>query len=92
MDKKDKHTPTVNVAKLKNQLSRYLSLTKKGHEIIVVEHKMPIAKVIPYSAEPSRPLIREPIRPLNLKKWLSTPVVKRDFDAVKLLLEDRNKR
>ena len=83
----------VNVAKLKNELSKYLALTKKGQEVTVLEHKMPIAKVVPYPTEkPPVWKIREPIRPLNLDKWLQAKVIKRNWDPVDLLLEDRKKR
>ncbi|MEK7691718.1 MAG: type II toxin-antitoxin system prevent-host-death family antitoxin [Bdellovibrionota bacterium] len=37
----------VNVAKLKNELSAYLALVKQGQSVLVKEHQVPIAKVIP---------------------------------------------
>lgn len=91
MKKLQLKSATVNVAKLKNQLSRYLGLTKKGHEVIVVEHNRPIAKVIPFS-EVGVWSVRAPLKTLNVTKWLSLPLVKRDWDVVDILLEDRRKR
>lgn len=41
---------TVGVRELKNRLTRYLSETKKGHEIIVTERGNPIAVIQPIRA------------------------------------------
>lgn len=83
---------TVNVAKLKNELSKYLALTKKGHEIVVLEHKTPIAKVVPYNGKSDSWFVKGPQKILDLKKWLSSPPVSRSWDPVQFLLEDRKKR
>ena len=42
---------TVNVAKLKNQLSKYLTFAKGGEEIVIRERNLPVAKLVPFSAE-----------------------------------------
>lgn len=42
---------TVNVAELKNQLSKYLTFAKGGEEIVIRERNLPVAKLVPFSAE-----------------------------------------
>jgi antitoxin (DNA-binding transcriptional repressor) of toxin-antitoxin stability system len=42
---------TVNVAKLKDQLSRYLTFAKSGEEVVIRERNLPVAKLVPFSAE-----------------------------------------
>ncbi len=38
----------VGVRELKNRLSEYLSRAKAGEEIIITEHKKPIARILAY--------------------------------------------
>lgn len=40
---------TVNIARLKNNLSRYLDRVRRGEEILVCDRKVPIAKIVPLS-------------------------------------------
>ena len=40
---------TVNIAALKNELSRYLNQVREGEELLVRDRKTPIAKIIPFS-------------------------------------------
>jgi prevent-host-death family protein len=47
----DDRMRTVNVATLKNQLSKYLTFAKAGEEIIIRERNLPVAKLVPFSAE-----------------------------------------
>jgi prevent-host-death family protein len=42
---------SVNVAKLKNQLSKYLTFAKAGEEIIIRDRNLPVAKLVPFTAE-----------------------------------------
>ena len=39
--------PSAPVAQLKSQLSRYLRRVKAGEEIVVTEHGVPIARLVP---------------------------------------------
>jgi len=41
------HMKTAAVARLKAELSRYLRLVKSGEEILVTEHRVPIARLVP---------------------------------------------
>ena len=40
---------SVHVAELKNRLSHYLATVRAGHEIVVRNRQMPIARIIPFS-------------------------------------------
>ena len=42
---------TVNVAELKDQLSKYLTFAKAGEEIVIRDRNLPVAKLVPFSAE-----------------------------------------
>ena len=42
---------TVNVAELKDQLSKYLTFAKAGEEVVIRDRNLPVAKLVPFSAE-----------------------------------------
>jgi antitoxin (DNA-binding transcriptional repressor) of toxin-antitoxin stability system len=42
---------TVNVAKLKDQLSKYLSFAKRGEEVVIRDRNLPVAKLVPFPVE-----------------------------------------
>jgi len=42
---------TVNVAELKNQLSKYLRFAKSGEEVVIRDRSLPIAKLVPFTAD-----------------------------------------
>jgi prevent-host-death family protein len=42
---------SVNVAELKNRLSRYLSFAKGGEEVVIRDRNLPVAKLVPFLAE-----------------------------------------
>lgn len=42
---------SVNVAVLKNQLSKYLTFARSGEEIVIRDRNLPVAKLIPFSTE-----------------------------------------
>lgn len=42
---------SVNVAELKNQLSKYLRFAKSGEEVVIRDRNLPVAKLVPFSAE-----------------------------------------
>ena len=42
---------SVNIADLKNRLSRYLSEVREGEELLVRDRNTPIAKIVPLSSE-----------------------------------------
>lgn len=83
---------TVNIAKLKNDLSKYLRLVKGGQEIIVTDHKMAIAKVIPFPTGEQIELI-SPTEDLSLMYMLSKKApIMGEWSAVEMLIQERRKR
>ena len=41
---------TVNIATLKNQLSKYITYAKAGEEVVIRDRNLPVAKLIPFSS------------------------------------------
>jgi prevent-host-death family protein len=81
---------TVNVATLKEKLSHYLNLVKKGHEIVVTSHRHPVARILPTAAPASR--VTEPTRPVKELLKLKGVKRRRFTSAVDTLLSDRRRR
>jgi prevent-host-death family protein len=42
---------SVDVAELKNRLSKYIAFARGGGEIIILDRNLPVAKLVPFSAE-----------------------------------------
>ena len=42
---------SVNVAELKNRLSKYLTYAKAGEEVVIRDRNLPVAKLVPISAK-----------------------------------------
>jgi len=47
----DSRMRSVNVAELKNRLSKYLRFAKSGEEVVIRDRNLPVAKLVPFSAE-----------------------------------------
>jgi prevent-host-death family protein len=47
------HMKAVNIAELKNRLSFYLNEVKSGHEVLVRDRNIPIARILPVTHESS---------------------------------------
>jgi antitoxin (DNA-binding transcriptional repressor) of toxin-antitoxin stability system len=90
---------SVNVAKLKNQLSKYLTYAKSGEEIVIRERDLPVAKLVPLSIEDvdERELalvaagkLRLPKAKLDLKEFTLLPTGRiKGNGATQALLKDR---
>lgn len=82
---------SVNIAKLKAQLSRYLRAVRKGEEIIVTDHQQPIAKIVPLQPESIGGLeVRKATRdPAGLATLRFPPSRARGADSLTYLLEER---
>jgi prevent-host-death family protein len=74
---------SVNVAELKNQLSKYLTFAKGGEEIIIRDRNLPVAKLVPFSPEEATEeelllvaagKMRLPKSSIDLEKVLGTPM------------------
>jgi prevent-host-death family protein len=90
---------SVNVAELKNRLSKYLTFAKGGEEIIIRDRNLPVAKLVPFSPKQGTEeelllvaagKMRLPERPVDLEKVLRIPTGKQLGRAgTQALLEDR---
>lgn len=90
---------SVNIAELKNQLSKYLTFAKGGEEIIIRDRNLPVAKLVPFSAEEASEeelllvasgKMRLPQNPLDLDGLLKIRTGKvSSNEAVQALLHDR---
>ena len=81
---------TVNVATLKEKLSHYLGLVKKGEEVVVTSHRHPVARILPSSSPTAQ--ISEPTRPVKDLMKLKGVKRRRSVSAVQTLLGDRRRR
>ena len=90
---------SVNVAELKNQLSKYLTFAKGGEEVVIRDRNLPVAKIVPFEAgdasEEELLLVaagkmRLPERSVDLEKVLRPLTGRSHGRAVaKALLEER---
>lgn len=90
---------SVNIAELKNRLSRYLGFVKAGEEIIIRDRNLPVARLVPFAAAEASEeelllvaagKLRLPLKPVKLEELLeiSTGSVGENR-ATQALLDDR---
>jgi len=92
----------VNVARLKDHLSKYLSYAKEGEEIVIRDRNTPIAKLVPFLSEGADAdelklvaagKLRLPRERLDIKKFLKMPTGSVKGNKVtEALIADRNER
>ena len=90
---------SVNVAELKNRLSKYLSFAKGGEEVVIRDRNLPVAKLVPFLAEGADDQelalvaagkLRLPKVRLDVKKLLRIPTGSvRGNKAMQAVLADR---
>jgi prevent-host-death family protein len=90
---------TVNVAELKNQLSKYLTFARAGEEIVIRDRNLPVAKLVPFSTEEASEedlllvaagKMRLPGEPIDVDELLKIRTGKvSGNEAVRALLKDR---
>ncbi len=93
---------TVNIADLKNNLSRYLNEVKQGEEVLVRDRNTPVAKIVPIVAATedeellalaAKGLISLPADEGFPKDFFTQPLPHvGDIDVVKMLREERDAR
>lgn len=93
----------VNIADLKNNLSRYLNEVRSGAEVVVKDRNKPIARIVPLrAAEHGQAELMELVAegsarlpktddPLPESFW-TRPLPKAGVDSIGLLREDRDAR
>ena len=84
---------TVNIAKLKAELSKYIKLAQSGEEVVVTDHKEPVVKlvVIEHRSKPKLHVVKA-IRLISDLKNLKRADPIPELDVVSLLREDRDSR
>lgn len=90
---------SVNVADLKNRLSKYLRFAKAGEEIVIRERNLPVAKLVPFSCEEASEeelllvaagRMRIPRSPVKVNELLKIPTGSvADSEGIQALLDDR---
>ena len=90
---------SVNVAKLKDQLSKYISFARNGEEVVIRDRNLPVAKLVPFSAETADEQeltlvaagkLRLPLEQLDIKALLKIPTGTVEGNkAIEALLADR---
>jgi prevent-host-death family protein len=79
---------TAGISEFKAHLSEYLREVQNGHEITVLDHKRPVARVVPIDHGKlkkrlsSRPPLQKGFRDIR-------PNVKLDIDPAQYIIEDR---
>jgi prevent-host-death family protein len=79
---------TVRIAELKARLSEHLRSVRKGRTLTVLDRDTPIARIVPYAAEPIE--IRRATR--RLRDLERPPAPASPTDSLAVLLEDRRRR
>jgi prevent-host-death family protein len=90
---------SVNVAELKNRLSKYLTFAKRGEEIVIRDRNLPVAKLVPFlSGEANEEelllvaagKLRIPNAPVNIEELLKIPTGRvSGNDGIQALLNER---
>jgi prevent-host-death family protein len=88
-----KKNAMVNIATLKAKLAKYLRFVKSGEEVVILDHKLPVAKIVPFKAESLLKSIKSQGDFSEIFKMKIPPLEKKPkVEAETLLLQDRAKR
>ena len=79
---------TVRIADLKARLSEHLRIVRKGRTLTVLDRDTPIARIVPYAAEPIE--IRRATRSVRDVKLPPRPAS--PTDSLSALIDDRRRR
>ncbi len=79
---------TVGIAQLKARLSEHLKSVRKGRTLTVLDRDTPVARIIPYAAEPLE--VRRATR--RLRDLVPPPPPSVATDSLAVLLDDRHRR
>jgi prevent-host-death family protein len=82
----------ICIADLKARLRKHLRSVCRGHSLTVLDRGTPVARIVPYSSEGSRLVLRKPSPGSPpLSQIPLPPRLKSGRDIVALLLEDRRR-
>jgi antitoxin (DNA-binding transcriptional repressor) of toxin-antitoxin stability system len=90
---------SVNVAELKNRLSKYLTFAKGGEEIVIRDRDLPVAKLVPFSPDEGSEeelllvaagKMRLPKAPVKVEELLRIPTGRvAAGEGIQAILDDR---
>jgi antitoxin (DNA-binding transcriptional repressor) of toxin-antitoxin stability system len=90
---------SVNVAELKNRLSKYLTFAKGGEEIVIRDRDLPVAKLVPFSSDEGSEeelllvaagKMRLPKSPVKVEELLRIPTGRvAAGEGIQAILDDR---
>lgn len=90
---------SVNIAELKNSLSKYVTFAREGEEIVIRDRNLPVAKLVPFSTDEASDedlllvaagLMRMPQEPLKISELLKIATGTVSSNAgIQALLNDR---
>ena len=82
---------SVNIAKFKAELGKYLSYVRNGEEIIVLDRKDPLARVVPFKEKQLPKLIIDEALedPQSLFALQASPIAGKSTDSLRFLKEER---
>ena len=87
---------SVQIAKLKNNLSSYLRRVRQGKEVVIKDRETPFAKIIPFSANEPRlviwPAKSSPKDLMKIIKKIPPTPTPLKFSSMKVLRENREDR
>jgi prevent-host-death family protein len=80
----------VNIATLKEQLSKYLRDVEAGNEVVVTSHRRPVARLTKYGS--GSPHVRASSRPASDLRKIKGVSLAKGKSSLAVLVEDRGKR
>lgn len=85
---------SVNIARFKAELGKYLGYIRRGEEIIVLDRSHPLARVVPIK-ETSAPILLSEEPTESSEKLINmhfSPIKTKKIDSLKFLKEERGDR
>ena len=84
---------SVNIAKFKAELGKYLGYIRRGEEVIVLDRSQPLARVLPFQKTEQQLIIEGPLeKETKLSDLHFKPIANKKIDSLKLLIEERGDR
>jgi prevent-host-death family protein len=82
----------IGIAELKARLSEYIREVRRGHGLVVMDRKTPVARLEPYEPKGEGWGVRRPLRRWpSLQEVPLPPPPHLEVDAVELLIDDRGR-
>jgi antitoxin (DNA-binding transcriptional repressor) of toxin-antitoxin stability system len=84
---------SVNIAKFKAELSKYLGFVRRGEELIVMDRKESVARVIPFNESAGQDLIVDDASDDCLQLFaIQAKPLHGGLDSLRFLQEERGER